>query len=89
MAVDPRIKAFNRVKNRLRQIVPELSAARGAALLTGVPVIIEPLDEIAGTLAVVVPRVDEELEKLWLQQSKRRLQNYIMHHHRLLKKDVQ
>ena len=89
MAVDRRIKALNRVKNQLRQMGSELSAARGAALMTGVPAIIEPLDEIAGTLSPVVVTVDEELQKLWLQQPQKRLRNHVIHQQKISKSDLQ
>lgn len=63
--------------------------ARDVALMTGVPVIIEPLEQALGALAGVVLMVDEEIEKLWLQQPERRLRNHVMNQWKISDHDLQ
>jgi len=89
MALDPTIRAFNQLKARLGRLVVDVSVVRELGLVTGDPLISEQLEEVTGTLATMVVRVDQELEKLWRRQSPKRLRNHLLHHHKMIVRDLQ
>jgi hypothetical protein len=89
MALEPKIKALNRVQHRLAQLVSDTVSLREAAAETGDPVILELLQQARAALVAVVGRVDAELGQLWKRQPPKRLRNHILHHHKIGPSDLQ
>jgi hypothetical protein len=82
MAVDPTIRAYNKLVHHVHQITASGNALRRVALGTGNPGLLEQIDEVLSVLALVEVMARAAVGELWKRQPPRRARNHVLHHHK-------
>lgn len=79
MALDPTIRAYNKLAHHVRQVVANDDALRKLALSTGNPVLLQQVEEAIAALAAVDVMASAAVEELWRRQPSQRVRWHVKH----------